>query len=280
MDGAHLLLDTRCAPSAGRKGVAPARACRAGPPRLSLAFSVGLFCRERVQINMQIERLSLAAGARAATGVAVVIDVFRAFTCAPLMLHLGARRVILEGDPERCRAMRGDAVLVGEHNELPLPGFDLTNSPSLILEAGRALFSGRDVIHRTTSGVTGALTALERCEHVFLGAYVTAEATAAAVRALAPARVSLVAMGVRSAAAAPEDERCGDCLEHLLAGRPYDHVAACAEILANETARRFLRGDQPHLPAADPALCLQRDLFDFALNAERQGDRVVARPVG
>lgn len=149
----------------------------------------------------------------------------------------------------------------------------------MILAAGRALFSGRDVIHRTTSGVTGALAALERCEHVFLGAYVTARATAAAVRALAPAQVSLVAMGIRSMAPAPEDERCGDCLEHLLGGRPYDHVAACAEILQHETARKFLRGDQPHLPAADPALCLQRDLFDFALKAERDDDRVVVRPI-
>ncbi|MFO1129110.1 MAG: 2-phosphosulfolactate phosphatase [Rhodospirillales bacterium] len=229
---------------------------------------------------MEIHRLSLAAGARDATGVAVVIDVFRAFTCEPLMLHLGARRVILEGDPECCLAMRGDAVLVGEHNEVPIPGFDLTNSPSQILAAGRPLFSGRDVIHRTTSGVTGALAALERCDHVFLGAFVTATATAAAVRALAPAHVSLVAMGVRSTAPAPEDERCGDYLEHLLAGTPYDHVDACAEILADETAQKFLRGDRPYLPAADPALCLQRDLFDFALEARRDGSLVIACPLG
>ena len=52
------------------------------------------------------------------------------------------------------------AVLVGEINEEPIEGFDLTNSPSLILAGGRALFEGRTVVHRTTSGVTGALTAL------------------------------------------------------------------------------------------------------------------------
>jgi phosphosulfolactate phosphohydrolase-like enzyme len=127
--------------------------------------------------------------------------------------------------------------------------------------------------------VTGALAALERCEHVFLAAFVTAQATAAAVRAMAPEHVSIVAMGVRSAAPAPEDERCGDYLEHLLGDRPYDHIEACAEILANETAWRFLRNDQPYLPPADPALCLQRDLFDFALKAERQGERVVVRPI-
>lgn len=228
---------------------------------------------------MVIRRLALAEGAAAATGIAVVIDVFRAFTCAPLMLHLGCRRLSLEGDPARCLARRGDALLVGEHNELPLPGFDFTNSPSQILAAGRRVFAGRDVIHRTTSGVTGALAALPRCRRVFLGAFVTAAATAAAIRALDPGEVSLVAMGVRSQAPAPEDERCADLLAHLLTGSGYDHVAACAEILADETAQKFLRGDKPHLPAADPALCLQRDLFATALEAVVDGDRVVARPI-
>jgi 2-phosphosulfolactate phosphatase len=228
---------------------------------------------------MIIRRLSLAEGAAAAEGVAVVIDVFRAFTCEPLLFHLGARRIFLEADPAACLARRGDAILVGEHNELPLPGFDFTNSPSLLLAAGRATFAGRDVIHRTTSGVTGAIAALDRGPHVFLAGFVTAAATARAIRALNPQVVSLVAMGVRSLAPAPEDERCADCLEHLLTGRPYDHVAAVAEILADETAGKFLRGDKPYLPAADPVLCLQRDLFDFALAAVRDGDRVVARPV-
>ena len=66
---------------------------------------------------MQIRRLSLAEGARAAEGLAVVIDVFRAFTCEPLMFHCGARRIILEGDPDACRAFREidpAAVLVGD----------------------------------------------------------------------------------------------------------------------------------------------------------------------
>lgn len=230
---------------------------------------------------MRIRRLALAAGAAEASGVAVVIDVFRAFTSAPLMLHLGARRLYLEADPSACLARRGEAILVGEESEIPIPGFDLTNSPSQILAAGRAFFAGRDVIHRTTSGVTGALAALPRCRHVFLAGFVTARATAQAIRALDPPLVSLVAMGMRSAAPAPEDERCADCLADLLGGGPaYDHVAGCADILGAETAQRFLRGDKDYLPAADPALCLQRDLFDFALEAVGEADgRVTARRV-
>jgi 2-phosphosulfolactate phosphatase len=226
---------------------------------------------------MQIRRLSLAEGARVAEGLAVIIDVFRAFTCEPLMFHCGARRIILEGDPEACRAFRAvdpDAVLVGEINEVPIEGFDLTNSPSLILAGGPALFEGRTVVHRTTSGVTGALTAMERCDEVLLSSFMIARATAEYILRRRPKVVSIVAMGVRSQAKAPEDEACGDYIESLLTGRPYDHIAALAKILADETARRFLRNEKPYLPPADPAFCLQRDLFDFTLRAERLQDCV------
>lgn len=232
---------------------------------------------------MEIRRLSLAEGARAAEGVAVVIDVFRAFTCEPLMFHCGARRVVLQADPAACLAWRArepDAVLVGEIDEEPIPGFDLTNSPSLILQRGRALFDGRTVVHRTTSGVTGALTALERCDEVLLGSFAIAGATAGHIRRRAPRVVSLVAMGIRSRASAPEDDACGDCLESLLTEGSYDHVEAVAAILAHETAQKFLRGDKPWLPREDPVFCLQRDLFGFALLARRREDgSVEAVPV-
>jgi 2-phosphosulfolactate phosphatase len=231
---------------------------------------------------MQIVRRSLAAGAAAASGAAVIIDVFRAFTCEPLLFHLGATEIILEASPERCRALRetiDGAVLVGEHNEVPLPGFDFTNSPSQILAAGSEAFAGRTVIHRTTSGVTGAIAALAVAEQVLLAGFVNARVTAQAVATCCPTTVSLVAMGVRSAAPAPEDELCGDYLQSLLSGGGYDHAAAVARILGDETAQKFLRGDKPYLPQADPVFCLQRDLFAVALKAERRGDRVVAVPV-
>jgi 2-phosphosulfolactate phosphatase len=225
---------------------------------------------------MHIRRLALAEGAADATGDAVIIDVFRAFTCEPLMVHLGAARIILEAEPERCLAYKPDAILVGERNEVPLPGFDLTNSPSLILKTGRPLFAGRTVVHRTTSGVTGALAALERADRVHLASFINARAVVKAIRRHDPAVVSIVAMGIRSLAPAPEDEACGDYLEHLLTGRPFDPLAALATILAHETAQKFLRGDKDYLPKEDPALCLQMDLLDIPLAAVRRDGRVEA----
>jgi 2-phosphosulfolactate phosphatase len=223
---------------------------------------------------MHIERLSLREGSLAARGSAVVIDVFRAFTCEPLMYHYGAEKVMLEGDIERCREFRGDSILVGEMNEVPIEGFDLTNSPWLIMNRGRAFFEGRTVIHRTTSGVTGAIAALERADEVLLASFATARATAAWLKHRNPPVVSIVAMGIRSVQKAPEDEFCGDYIESLLTGKPYDHIGAMREILAHETAQKFLRGDKPYLPKEDPGICIQRDLFDFVLRAER-GERFI-----
>lgn len=225
---------------------------------------------------MHIERLSLRQGAENAAGTAVIIDVFRAFTCEPLLRYYGVRQLLLEGDIEKCLTRRGDALLVGERNELPIAGFDLTNSPYLIMQRGRALFENRRVIHRTTAGVTGALAALERCDEVLLASFTTARATADYIRRRRPALVSIVAMGVRSEAPAPEDDYCGDYIASLLTGDPYDHVRAVHAILADETAQKFLRGDKAYLPKEDPAVCLQRDLFPFALRARPTGDWVEA----
>ena len=228
---------------------------------------------------MNIRRLSLLEGLKKARGTTVVIDVFRAFTCEPLMYYYGANRIILESDIETCKRMRGNAILVGEHNEIPIETFYLTNSPSLIMDKGRQFFENRDVIHRTTSGVTGAVTAIERTDEVLLASFVNAAATARYIRERNPGNVCIVAMGIRSMERAPEDEFCGDYIESLLTGFPYDHIKAIGDILRHETAQKFIRGDKPYLPKEDPAICLQLDLFDFALKAVRKDNLITAEKV-
>ena len=86
-------------------------------------------------------------------------------------------------------------------------------------------------------------------------------------------------MGSQASVLAPEDERCADYLESLLTGKPYDHAAALAEILAHHNARKYLDADNPNLPKEDIVLCLQRDVVDFALRAERRGDAIEAVPI-
>jgi 2-phosphosulfolactate phosphatase len=108
---------------------------------------------------LRVVRKSLLAGAQEAEGLAVIIDVLRAFTCAAFMMHLGAERVVLLAGPEAALDLKPEQgyLAVGEVEGKMVPGFDLDNSHSQSLTAGRALFAGRTVAQRTSAGVTGAL---------------------------------------------------------------------------------------------------------------------------
>ncbi|MBI5582374.1 MAG: 2-phosphosulfolactate phosphatase [Deltaproteobacteria bacterium] len=229
---------------------------------------------------MRVLRSSLLEGARSARGSAVVVDVFRAFSCTPLLLSLGVRHSNLVATPEEALALKaGDLklILIGEVGGVPIEGFDLGNSPSQILRRGREFFAGKAVVQRTSAGVQGALAALEAADEVLLGSFMVARATAAYLQARRPEMVSLVAMGVQLKEKAPEDEWCVAYLSHLLDGTAYDHNQALREIIFQETTQKFLRRDQAHFPAEDPILCLQRDIYDFVLKVTREGERVVVR---
>jgi 2-phosphosulfolactate phosphatase len=226
--------------------------------------------------SMEIRRLKLLEGAQEARGIAVVVDVFRAFSCEPVLHALGAERVLLEADVDKCLTMRGRAVLLGELDGSPIDGFDLPNSPYFILRKGAQFFRGRPAVHRSSAGVRGALAAMQHADEVMLTSFMTARATADYILARRPGCVSIVAMGDHRRVEVPEDFRCADYVDSLLSGRPYDHLQATDEILSNDSAQKFLRGDQPQYPREDPALCLQRDLFDFGLRAEKRGDWIEA----
>jgi 2-phosphosulfolactate phosphatase len=226
---------------------------------------------------------SLLAGARKATGVAAVVDVFRAFTCTPFMFSLGIERSILVATPEEALDLKGqdqDLILVGELKGIPIEGFDLGNSPSQILRKGRDFFESKTVVQRTSAGVQGALAALGVADEVLLVSYCVAKATSRYILAQQPHKVSIVGMGVQLKEQAPEDEWCVSYLAHLLGvADDYDHNEALAEILFQETTQKFLRADRAEFPAEDPILCLQRDIFDFVLKAERENGQVVVRRI-
>jgi 2-phosphosulfolactate phosphatase len=231
----------------------------------------------------RILRKSLLAGAREAQGVAVVIDVLRAFTSAAYMMHLGAKEIVLLAQAKEVLRLKEETgcLAVGEVDGKQVAGFDLGNSPSAVLATGRALFAGRRVAQRTSAGVTGAVAASQGASLVILGSYVTARATARYIQGLSPPPevVSLVAMGDIGKYVTPDDERCADYLHHLLTGRPYDHTAALHEIVEHECTQRFLQGSYAHYPAEDAVYCLQRDLFEFVLVATLEAGTLVSRRI-
>jgi 2-phosphosulfolactate phosphatase len=226
---------------------------------------------------MKIVCDSLYSGALAARGVAVIIDVFRAFTCAPLLFSMGIEKLFFIATPEQAFALKEKdkgLILVGEVSGIPIKGFDLGNSPSEILRKGPEFFEGRTVLQRTSSGVQGAILALDVADEVLLGSYVLARPTVQYLLSKKPETVSLVAMGWELKETAPEDEWCVRYLYYLLGNGFYDHNEALREIVFHKTTQRFLRGEEDSFPPEDPLICLQRDVYDFVLKAEKQADRV------
>jgi len=232
--------------------------------------------------KMKVTCDSLLAGAQAATGIAVIVDVFRAFTCTSFLFSLAIKRSILVATPEeafRLKEQDQALILIGEVNGLPIEGFDLGNSPSQILGQRPGFFQRKTVVQRTSSGVQGALAALDVADEVLLASYSVAKATARYILSNSPRQVSIVGMGVQLKEKAPEDEWCARYVAHLLGDVEYDHNEALREIVFHETAQKFLRSVRPEFPAEDPVLCLQRDIYDFALKAFRDEDLVVVKMV-
>jgi len=122
----------------------------------------------------------LLAGAQAARGIAVIVDVFRAFSCTPLMFSLGLKKSILVSHPHEALALKRrnrDYILVGEVGGLPIEGFDLGNSPREILGQKPAFFKDKTAVQRTSAGVQGALAALDVADEVVVASYNVARAT-------------------------------------------------------------------------------------------------------
>ena len=231
---------------------------------------------------MEVTHTRLLEGAQAARGVAVIIDVFRAFTCAPLLFSLGIEKSILVSTPEEAfdlREKNRKLVLIGEVGGIPIQGFDLGNSPSEILKKGAAFFDGKTVVQRTSSGVQGVLTALVAADEVLPASYTLAQSTARYILSKKPPRVSIVSMGWALKHIAPEDEWCGRYIAHLLGVNDYDHNEALEEILYHQTTQKFFDPEKQHFPPEDPILCLQLNVHNFVLKADRDADGVVVNRI-
>ena len=221
---------------------------------------------------MIVRRHSLLAGAADARGIVVVIDVLRAFSCSALMFHYGIRDMALVKTPQEALGFRErdrDYLVAGEVKGVKVGGFDIGNSPAEIVAKGESFFRGRRVAARSSSGTQGVLAAAAHADLVILGSFMTAAATAAYIRERASldTQVTIVAMGFEAVRASVEDERCGDYLEHLLIGTPYDHLQAIWDCMRDPDIAASLRGEHDYRPKEDIVLAPQRDLFDFVMVA-------------
>ncbi len=226
---------------------------------------------------MQILVDSLLAGAGRATGNVAVIDVFRAFTTAAVALANGASRIVMVGTIEEALALRGSGevqVCMGEVRGRKPAGFDFGNSPFELLDTA---LRGATIAQRTSAGTQGIIAAADGAERLYAASLVTASATARALRAGSPDRITIVAMGDNGLVRTDEDELCALHLRNLLQGRSGDPEAIRRLILAGGEAERFRDPARPHLPPGDLDIALEIDRYEFAIRVELKAGRPVAQ---
>lgn len=218
---------------------------------------------------MEITIDHLTAGAARARGVAVIIDVFRAYSVECYAYHAGVERIYPLGDLDEAYALKRahpDYLLAGERHARMGEGFDFGNSPSQLQNAD---LRGRRMIHTTSAGTQG-IRAAANADRILLASLVNARATAEYLRRLSPERVSFVCMGFENLRPTQEDTVCAEYMRSLLLGEPYPLAASVAALRDGPGARFFVPADQAFAPEADFYLCTQCDRFPFALELGRE----------
>jgi len=221
---------------------------------------------------MNVRVAQFLDGARAATGHAVIVDVFRAFTTAAFCIAAGAREIVLVSDHEQALAMKRvdrSLFLTGEIGGQAIEGFDAGNSPSAIEHLD---LSGRRVVQRTSSGTQGVVAATGARE-IVLGSFVIAEATVLYLASVAD-EVTVVSMGERGILRSSEDDACAEYLASRLRGARPDVAPIVAALWADEDPSW-----PDWFPRRDAELACDVDRFDFALPVTREDGLLVARPV-
>ncbi len=204
----------------------------------------------------------------------MAIDVLRASSHIVTLFDQGVRAVVPAATLTRARELKQEHpgwILAGERHGLPPEGFEMGNSP---VEAVRRDLEGRTVILTTSAGSRGMVAAAEAGARVLVGCFLNARSVAEYLRRLAPAEVSLLALGADGTRPAPEDEGAAAYIEALLEGRPFDLEAVFATIRSHPEGRKFLDPDQPNYRAEDLEACLRADRV--AQVPQLRGDRLEA----
>ena len=224
---------------------------------------------------MNIRILQLIEGAKQATGIAVIIDVFRAFSVEAYLTAKGAGKIIPVGDMQIAYDMKKenpDVILIGERGSKKLPGFDYGNSPS---EIENVDFVGKTVVHTTSSGTQGIANA-KNAEVIVTGSLVNAKAIAEYIKREGFEDISLVGMGLGGKMPSDEDTLCAEYIKSLLLNEPFD-LEGGIEALKKTTGARFFDPEQDHSPEKDFYMCTDANKFGFVLKVERDPETGLER---
>ena len=209
-------------------------------------------------------------------GVAVVVDVLRAFTTTAYAFARGARQITMVSTVDEAFELRQqdpELLLMGEVNGYPVDGFDLPNSPSVI---DRLDLEGRRLVMRSTAGTQGVVAAVDASE-IFVASLSVGAATARALAASHPDQVTFINTGRNANRGGEEDVACSDYIVRLMKKLPPQQDEIEQRLRGSGAAKRFTGSADSDLPAADLEYASRFDTFSFVMKIVRQDDHLVLR---
>ena len=228
---------------------------------------------------MDINILSLSDGAKVAKGIAVIIDVYRAFTTQSFAFENGVKDILNVADIEHALNMREKGLAdycMGEIGGIRPDNFDFGNSP---YDLKGQNIKEKTIIHCTMNGTTGAKLA-SNADLILGGALINAKATVDFIKLQKPEIVSLVAMGARSPQGekrTEEDELCAIYMKSLLEETPIDPDSVVEVIDSCKESKKFGDPLQLQYPIFDKIQALRINEFDHAILLERSEDYLISK---
>ncbi len=211
--------------------------------------------------------------------IVFVIDILRAGTTICAALHHGARAVVPVADTEEALRLvqtlgTEDTLLAGERNCLPIPGFQLGNSPREMLPE---VVRGKTIIMTTTNG-THALLATGSAGEVLLASAANFSIAAERAREAWTTREDLliICSGREQRFALDDAYTAGRLVEAALGGTRVRKGLSDAALVSLDLVRRYgHRWDRPLLASRGG-----RDLADLGMKEDvLDAARVDAYPV-
>lgn len=209
-------------------------------------------------------------------GAVVAVDVIRAFTTAAYAFAAGARHIFLVDSIDEALAAKAadpDLLAMGEDHGRRPAGFDLSNSP---VEVAAADLDGRVLVQRTSAGTRGVVAA-RSATRLWCASLVCASATAAAVRSSGLGAPTYVITGNfvdDPAMDGADDLATAELIERARLGEDLDAERTSRLVASSDEARRMLAVHHGYFHPEDIAYATRVDLFDFAMEVQRVGDRL------
>ena len=218
-------------------------------------------------MDVQIKRL--LDGAKSATGITVVIDVFRASNTILSCLASGVDFIIPVGETTEALEIKKnnkDYILFGERGGVKVDGFDYGNSP---IEASKMNLIDKRVILTTSAGSQGIVYS-NNSDEVIIGSFANATAVVEYLKKRNPNKVTLLAIGNNATESAVEDEECAKFLKAKLEGENVDVSQIMKNVLNSDGASRLRRLKQED----DLEFCIKVDISNIVPKYDRELNRI------